>query len=449
MTEQPADDTDEAVIDASTAISDTNVATRVSSTYKVLGELNAPSGTGVLGRNTATSGAATGVEGVTDSTDASAAGVRGQATATSGAAETYGVQGITQSRANFAAGVRAEAPKGNATALRAESNNGGPGVYASSDSLSFALWAQNTSTSPNASTGIRGDALGAGDDIAGVLGKAFDSGINQSYGIKGVTDAAGSSSGATQPAGVRGEATNSSGITHGVHGSNLTNAANEFEAPFPTGVFGDTDTPDHQGVIGTNTATSGSSSYGVVGYTESPNAPAVLASNAGGGPGIETDGDAAIDGSVSVTGHVEARDGYRGRVGASVYRSTDQSISANSRETIIFDTEDTDERAEYDTGTGKFTCAFDGTYSVECMVIFENLNSGDLLNLEIWKNGQTREATKEIIGVSGNQSEGIHKTFFNLVQGEELEIRVRNHQSSSRTVGGNRTRTYMTVHQVG
>lgn len=60
------------------------------SNWKVLGELNAEDGSGVLGHNTATTGGAIGVEGVTDSGAAEAAGVRGSA-----AGDSQGVVGRT------------------------------------------------------------------------------------------------------------------------------------------------------------------------------------------------------------------------------------------------------------------------------------------------------------------------------------------------------------------
>lgn len=326
----------------------------------------------------------------------------------------------------------AKAPKGNATALRAESNNGGPGVYASSDSLSFALWAQNTSPSPNASTGIRGDALGAGDDIAGVLGKAFDSGINQAYGVKGVTDAAGSSTGATQPAGVRGEATNSSGVTHGVHGTNLANSANEFEAAAPAGVFGDTDTPNQQGVVGTNTASSGGSSYGVIGLTESPNAPAVLATNPAGGPAIKTSGDVTIDGSVFI-----------GDLGASAEQTTDISIATTPTD-VVYDNEVVDDRGEYDQSTGVFTCATPGDYHVQAQVFWEGTPSeGELVRLAIRLDGIAEMAASKRWPTSTSSGEritqDISKTMRNLAAGDQINITAQTGNTSHDIIGiGNR-----------
>lgn len=76
-----------------------------SSVWKVLGELADAGATGVLGHNTATSGAGTGVEGVTDSSGAGSAGVEGKATAGSGT--TYGVAGYNDST-QFSAAVYGE-----------------------------------------------------------------------------------------------------------------------------------------------------------------------------------------------------------------------------------------------------------------------------------------------------------------------------------------------------
>lgn len=70
MSNQQENESGDGSNDASTTSSSETVnATQVSSTYKVLGKIDAPTGTGVLGHNTATSGTAHGVEGVTDSPD--------------------------------------------------------------------------------------------------------------------------------------------------------------------------------------------------------------------------------------------------------------------------------------------------------------------------------------------------------------------------------------------
>ena len=73
---------DESVASRKTVTTDT---VPISSTYKTRGKLAAPTGAGVLGHNTATSGAALGVEGVADAagdntTDAIPAGVKGSVT---------------------------------------------------------------------------------------------------------------------------------------------------------------------------------------------------------------------------------------------------------------------------------------------------------------------------------------------------------------------------------
>jgi|GEM_PF-2412000 len=93
--------------------------------YKVLGQLDAPEGTGVLGSNTATSGAAHGVEGHTASPHVEAAGVFGAATNSS----TWGTGVYGQTQGSLGAGVVGWAP------------NGGTGVAADAGSGGYALTA--------------------------------------------------------------------------------------------------------------------------------------------------------------------------------------------------------------------------------------------------------------------------------------------------------------------
>lgn len=95
MSDKPDDDTDTLIDEVSADTIESLTSTSITSDYKVRGKRSAPSGTGVLGHSTATSGTAFGVEGVTASATDGAAGVRGVGTATSGGV--YGVLGLTDS----------------------------------------------------------------------------------------------------------------------------------------------------------------------------------------------------------------------------------------------------------------------------------------------------------------------------------------------------------------
>ena len=133
--------------------------TVVSTDYKVRGKKPSSSGTGVLGHNTATSGTAFGVEGVTDSLTDGAAGIRGVGTATSGGI--YGVLGLIDSPS----GVGVVGAASDTTPLI--SFHGGP-------------------------TGVWGhtDKSGADADVVagyGVFGYA-DANSGQTYGVTGRTD---------------------------------------------------------------------------------------------------------------------------------------------------------------------------------------------------------------------------------------------------------------------
>lgn len=184
----------------------------ISTDYKVLGEKDAPDGTGVLGHNTATSGPAHGVEGITESGDATAeqAGVYGEATRASG--WSYGVHGVTNSENINAAGVRAEAT-GAAQGLFAESsgNTGAAGV--TKDGAESGVFGINNADTNTGSTGhgVRGQTDSTGAASAGVYGKATGS-SGQTYGVRGETPS--NDAGA---AGVYGESSAGSGDAAAIH----------------------------------------------------------------------------------------------------------------------------------------------------------------------------------------------------------------------------------------
>lgn len=83
MTDPSEDDPN---LEGSMGSLETTVTPHATSTWKVLGQIDAASGIGVLGHNTATSGTAIGVKGVTDSTHERAAGVLGVSSSSGSAA---------------------------------------------------------------------------------------------------------------------------------------------------------------------------------------------------------------------------------------------------------------------------------------------------------------------------------------------------------------------------
>lgn len=114
---------------------DVTTTSHTSSVWKVLGELADAGATGVLGHNSATSGAGSGVEGVTDSSGTDSAGVRGEATAGSGS--TYGVAGYNNSTDFSAAVYGAVTASSNASATNGvygyDPTENGAGVYGFTD----------------------------------------------------------------------------------------------------------------------------------------------------------------------------------------------------------------------------------------------------------------------------------------------------------------------------
>lgn len=178
--------------DADDGVETTATENSVSSDYKVRGKKSASSGTGVLGHNTATSGAALGVEGVTDSGDVGATGVHGEATVSGSAAETVGVKGVTQADGEASNsihpvgvygratgsdrtfGVWGEAPSVTGTAMYARAT---PDSYERSWNSSFPTGLTAVTTYSSATSGL--------DGAAAVEGVA-DAGEGEAHGVLGV-----------------------------------------------------------------------------------------------------------------------------------------------------------------------------------------------------------------------------------------------------------------------
>lgn len=147
--------------DSDNTTTDSNVSpeSHASSPYKVLGALESTDGTGVLGHNTATSGAGSGVKGVSDSTNREAAGILGVAnedgsngvagysladTANKNLTPTSpgvfansdmkpgpAVYGIHSSTSGVADGVAGSTYSPDGAGVRGFNNGGGPGVRSS------------------------------------------------------------------------------------------------------------------------------------------------------------------------------------------------------------------------------------------------------------------------------------------------------------------------------
>lgn len=129
-----------------------------STTWKVLGKIDAPTGTGILGHNTATSGSPIGAEGVVDTKKGS------------------GVRGTNTANADTANDIHPKGVRGRATGT-------GP---------TFAVYGRGTSAGAK---GLVGDATTDGNltfsdgyptGVVGITDRSgADSGVNESYGILG------------------------------------------------------------------------------------------------------------------------------------------------------------------------------------------------------------------------------------------------------------------------
>jgi hypothetical protein len=270
--------------------------------YKVRGRFEDPTGTGVLGLNTATTGSTRGVLGSVDSRTDGAAGVRGETLASTGTV--YGVHGVTTSgrrdkQNQLPAGVLAESTT-NADALRAESS--GRAIYAKGSGL---VAQEVDSPGSGFNVGLFATAEGTAGSALQALATESDTPGN-SEGVFGRTKTPGDATSGIYPVGVFGLAESVTGTTLGVRGEVATRAgpgvvgrsatsgsALSYSGTTATGVTGITDKTTEAadldlaaGVEGVGA--SSSTSYGVYGRTT------------GDGYGMYTPDDARTGGTQTV-----------------------------------------------------------------------------------------------------------------------------------------------------
>lgn len=178
MADHSTDDIEDTTGEVSIALSETTDTTQNSSTYKVLGEIATPDGTGVLGHNTATSGTAYGLEGVTDSPHASAAGLRGRAP--------NGGRGV-HATASTGIGILSHSTDGPGVQASSDANYGG--FFSTGDGGLAGLRALNFATSNPESIGygVRASTDAVGSGAAGIYGEASE-GSGQTYGVRGISN---------------------------------------------------------------------------------------------------------------------------------------------------------------------------------------------------------------------------------------------------------------------
>lgn len=411
MTDNSSFDSEEGEQNADEDVGEDGMTPHASTTWKVLGEIESTSGSGVLGHNTATSGSAYGVEGVTDSTGDGAAGVRGMATSDSG--KVWGVEAVTQSRDYPSAAVRARAPMGQF------------GVYATSASTGIFVDSDRTGVLADSTTSDGAEFTtrdGNNDGVVGVNNPSLSGGSNPSGiggGVRGKTFATGH-----EAAGVVGLNQQTSGQTYGVRGVNISKDAGAA------------------GVKGESTASSGTT-HGVVGKTDSADGYAILA-----------EGDSKTGGDHEVTGHQSV-----GKLGAAVERdpSVTQTIDDNTWKQVVFETEVADDRNEYDPSTGTFTCAYPGAYHVSTKLAWAGFVTHDtVVKLQVRVNGTAEmHVTKRTDDDSGDTVNyaplQLNRTLRNLSAGDTIEVWTyqRNPDGDALEIGTSPNSVYLTIDQLG
>lgn len=328
----------------------------------------------MLGHNTATSGTATGVEGITDSSDNFSAGLRGKATGNNGII--YGAVGPN-------------------------------------------------SLSTDLSAGVHGRYRGSG----------------QGWGTEGITgsEAAGS-------AGVRGGASQSSGVVYGVRGE--TNSGDGFGLYTPDDAKSGDSLQFTSGAPDMFIFESGTTNPDQNVIPHSPDFP-------GWGLRYDDDGDNFVfqsggiaDMTVQLFGtptldvHGDARVGGHldiGDLGASAEQTQDITIQTTPTD-VVYQTEVVDDRNEYDPSTGVFTCATAGDYHVDAQVFWDGTPSeGEFVSIAIRRNGTSvRRAEKRWpASTSGGEriTQAVSKTMRNLAQNDTINLTAQTGTTSHDIIG--------------
>jgi len=131
-----------------------------------------------------------------------------------------------------------------------------------------------------------------------------------------------------------------------------------------------------------------------------------------------------------------------------VYLSADQSISAGSWAIVAFDTENKDERNEFDTSTHKFTPDEDGWYLVVTGVEFSVGADQDDLIVTFRDDTAGSDLANTRIGASGTSYHDLKVLdIIELTEGHDYVVRAQN-ASSSDTLTGTENVTFLAIRRV-
>lgn len=229
--------------------------------------------------------------------------------------------------------------------------------------------------------------------------------------------------------------------TNGQFGEMRADESGAPAASDPTAykVIGELSASDAVGVLGRNTATSGTG-HGVWGVTSTPNGAGVHGEDAnGGGYGVLSTGDGRTEGDHEVTGSLSV-----GKTTCSVYLDSPQTVGT-SRTRVAFDGIEADHFGGWDDASYEYTIPADGDYHLDVGLNWKAPPSDTVSELWVVVNfhDELRHTAAYPTTLHGS------RTFTGLSSGDTVRVDVSHDQGSGQDLQGNSPDTYLTISRVG
>ncbi len=133
---------------------------------------------------------------------------------------------------------------------------------------------------------------------------------------------------------------------------------------------------------------------------------------------------------------------------ARAYCSTNQSIPSTTFTKVLLDTENYDNKAEFDKTTNyRFTATVAGNYSIKAQVDFTANQAGDVLVMYIYKNNTASVATSVYKAPGAGENTVVATTDNEFAANDYVELYVYQSNGVACTLVGATEKTFMSIHK--